>query len=312
MDAVRSRLPVNLDLTLGVLCHGAGDPTIVRARDGAWWRALRSPLGPATVRYAASATAREVEVAAWGPGAAWAVEAAPDALGARDRLDGFRPPPGSIVERAHHRFPGLRLTRTNGAFDPAVRAILGQKVTVVEAARSYLDLVGAWGDPAPAPAAPWPSTAHGGRVGLRVPPAPAATASRPYSDFHRFGIERRRAETLRTVAAHAGKLDAWLDLPAAEVGRRLCLLPGVGPWTAAHVTALAMGDPDAVPLGDYHLPNVVAWALAGEPRADDERMLDLLAPFAGHRGRVLRLLRAAGVRAPAFGPHRPLRSIRAY
>jgi 3-methyladenine DNA glycosylase/8-oxoguanine DNA glycosylase len=56
-----------------------------------------------------------------------------------------------------------------------------------------------------------------------------------------------------------------------------------------------LGDPDAVPTGDLHLPHQVGWALAGEPRADDARMLDLLAPFAGHRFRLLRLLLAAGL-----------------
>src|SRR4029453_406544 len=46
------------------------------------------------------------------------------------------------------------------------------------------------------------------------------------------------------------------------------------------------GDPDAVPVGDFHLPHLVAGALAGEPRGTDERMLEPLAPFAGHRRRV--------------------------
>ena len=64
----------------------------------------------------------------------------------------------------------------------------------------------------------------------------------------------------------------------------------------------AYGDPDAVTVGDYHLPNMVAWALAGEPRGTDERMLELLAPFAGHRGRVCGLLGRRGLTAPRFGP----------
>ena len=55
-----------------------------------------------------------------------------------------------------------------------------------------------------------------------------------------------------------------------------------------------LGDPDAVPTGDLHLPHEVAWALAGEESADDARMLELLEPFRGHRFRLLRLLLAAG------------------
>ena len=83
--------------------------------------------------------------------------------------------------------------------------------------------------------------------------------------------------------------------------RRLMAFEGVGPWTAAFVMAAALGDADAVPVGDYHLPNMVSWALAGEPRADDARMLELLEPYRGHRGRVVRLLKQAGVHAPKYG-----------
>ena len=72
---------------------------------------------------------------------------------------------------------------------------------------------------------------------------------------------------------------------------------------------LGLGDPDAVSVGDFHLPNLVSWALAGEPRGTDERMLELLEPYRGQRGRVQRLLEAGGITAPRFGPRRPLRSI---
>jgi hypothetical protein len=53
---------------------------------------------------------------------------------------------------------------------------------------------------------------------------------------------------------------------------------------------------------------MVAWALAGQPRGDDARMLELLEPFAGHRGRVCALLERAGIGAPRFGPRMPIRS----
>ena len=95
----------------------------------------------------------------------------------------------------------------------------------------------------------------------------------------------------------------------AEARRRLTALPGIGPWTAAEVAIVALGDTDAVSLGDYHLPNQVAWALAGEPRADDARMLELLEPWRGHRGRVIRLVVAGAGAAPRFGPRTALRSI---
>lgn len=131
-------------------------------------------------------------------------------------------------------------------------------------------------------------------------------AGTPYWVFHPFGIERKRADTLRAAAARADALERSID--AAEASQRLTALPGIGAWTAAEVTRAAYGDPDAVSVGDYHLKNVVAYALAGEPRADDDRMLQLLAPFPGHRGRVCLLLAAAGISAPKFGPRMPIRS----
>ena len=68
------------------------------------------------------------------------------------------------------------------------------------------------------------------------------------------------------------------------------------------------GDGDAVSVGDFHIPNTVAWALAGEARGTDARMLELLEPFRGHRGRVCMLLESAGIGAPKFGPRMPIRS----
>jgi hypothetical protein len=62
-------------------------------------------------------------------------------------------------------------------------------------------------------------------------------------------------------------------------------------------------------VGDFHLPNLVAWALAGEPRADDVRMLELLEPYRGQRGRVQRLLEASGMQAPRYGPRMAPRRI---
>ena len=84
---------------------------------------------------------------------------------------------------------------------------------------------------------------------------------------------------------------------------------GIGPWTVAEVARIALGDADAVSVGDFHVPNIVAWALAREPRGSDERMLELLEPYRPHRGRVQRLLETSGIRAPAFGPRMEPRAI---
>ena len=127
--------------------------------------------------------------------------------------------------------------------------------------------------------------------------------------FHRFGVERKRADTVRIACSCASRLEETLTLPLDSAYRRLAALPGIGQWTAAEVAMMALGDADAVSVGDYHLPNLVAWTLAGEPRADDARMLELLEPFRGQRGRVIRLVVAGGGGAPRRGPRMPLRSI---
>jgi 3-methyladenine DNA glycosylase/8-oxoguanine DNA glycosylase len=104
-------------------------------------------------------------------------------------------------------------------------------------------------------------------------------------------------------------LEETVEMALPQAYQRIQAFRGVGPWSAARVAMTALGDPDAVPTGDYHLPHMVAWALAERPRGTDEEMLELLEPYVGHRGRVLRLLLAAGVGAPRFGPRMSLRSI---
>ncbi len=93
-----------------------------------------------------------------------------------------------------------------------------------------------------------------------------------------------------------------MDLPLPEAYARLTAMPGIGPRTAAEVGVRALGDVDVVSVGDFHLPNLVAFALAGEPRGTDARMLELLEPWRGQRARVVRLLELSGIRAPRYGP----------
>lgn len=296
--AIGPATPVDLSLTLGQISRVGLARSIRRDGSGAWWRATRTPDGPVTVRYARSGGG--IVVAAWGPGTRSALEAAPWAVGARDSLEGFDPPPG-LVRELFRRFPGLRIPRTGAVFEMLLPTILGQKVTSVEAGAARRRLLAAWGEPAPAP--------PGGPM-LVLSPDPKVLAAQSYQDFHPLGVERRRAEAIRFAASRAPRLEEASAMELRAARRRLRAFPCVGAWTAAEVAAVALGDPDAVPVGDYHVPNTVAWALAGEPRGDDTRMLELLAPFAGHRLRVIRLLEAAGIGAPKFGPRSTVRSIR--
>jgi 3-methyladenine DNA glycosylase/8-oxoguanine DNA glycosylase len=214
-------------------------------------------------------------------------------IGCRDDLTGFDPGRG-IVRELHRRMPGLRITRSGEVLEALVPSILEQKIAGKLARASYRHLVLALGERAPGPA------------GLRLPPSAERLAAMRYQDFHRFGIEMRRANVIRHAAASPWVIRRALQASPAEAHRILRSLPGIGAWTAAEVAIVALGDADAVSVGDYHLPHQVAWVLTCEPRADDARMLELLAPFAGHRGRVLRLIGASGIQAPRFGPRQPL------
>lgn len=130
---------------------------------------------------------------------------------------------------------------------------------------------------------------------LRVPPPPEVWVRIPSWEWHRSGLEAVRARTIIGAARVARRLE---EEPSE---RRLRSLPGIGVWTAAEVRQRAAGDPDAVSVGDYHLPGLVGWALAGR-KVDDAGMLELLEPYAGHRYRVTRLLESSGKHPPRRGP----------
>ena len=298
--------PVDLRLTLGIHRRGASDPTLRFSRDGSAWRTSRTPEGPVTIRLVPSGM--EIRAQAWGPGAAWAIEQAPELVGADDD-------PGDFADRvaaSSHpflrtllsRYHAIRVGRTRRVLEALVPAFIEQKVTGAEASTAFVALVRRHGEPAPGP---W--EAEGRRSPMRVPPAAAKMAGLPGYAYHPLGLERRRADAIRIAASRAGRVEESVDLPLADAYARLRALPLVGPWTAAEVGVRAFGDPDAVSVGDFHLAHAVCRALAGEPRGTDERMLELLVPFDGHRARVIRLIEAAGIQAPRRGPRMAPRSI---
>ena len=292
--------PLDIGLILSAHGHGGGDPTFRADGDGSLWKTSLTPAGPATLRLTARPAQAQTSVRAlaWGPGAEWVLQALPDLLGGADDPGAFRPAHPLLRELAA-RHAGGRIGRTGRVLEALVPAVLEQKVVGLEAFRAWRLLLRRFGLPAPGPAP----------AGLRVCPPAATWAAIPSWEWHRAGVEGVRAATIRGAARVAGRLEEIVTLPPEEADRRLRSLPGIGAWTSAEVRQRACGDPDAVSVGDYNLPGAVGWALAGRV-VDDAGMLELLAPYAGHRHRAARLIELSGIRPPRRGPRNPVRDYR--
>ena len=261
--------------------------------DGSVWRATLTPAGPGTLRV--SVCGGEVRGEAWGPGAEWLLEQLPELLGGADEPDAFVPR-HRLVALARHRRPGLRLTRTGLVLESLIPSVLEQKVTTDEAYRAWRLLVRKYGEPAPGPAA-------GGR--LWVMPGPRTWALIPSWEWHRAGVDNKRASTILRAVRVAARLEEAVGMEPAAAQARLEVVPGIGPWTSAEVVQRSHGAPDAVTVGDLHLPGIVGWALAGDRNADDAAMLELLEPYAGQRHRAARFILLSGRTPPRRAPKMP-------
>lgn len=279
--------PLDLHGTVGVLRRGPRDPAYARTPDDAIWRAVHTPDGPGTIRIRQAGG--RITARAWGSGAQWLLDHAPALTGADDDPDALIPQ-HEVIRYAVAASPGLRLARTDRVWEALVPAVLEQKVVGAEAWRAWRYLVRRAGTRAPGPV---------GGPELWVPPRREDWPAIPSWEWHRAGVEPVRMRTLIGAAAVAVEHRA----------ERLAALPGIGRWTVAEVLGRAHGDPDAVAVGDYHLPRIVGMAMVGEA-LDDAGMLEVLEPYAGQRGRVIRLLTRAGVDRERRGPRVSVRDYR--
>lgn len=290
--------PVDLRATLGPLRRGAADPAHRIDAAGRFWRACLTPDGPGSLALGVSAGI--VHAQAWGDGAAWLLDGVPELLGEGDDWSGLDVSSVPVLRRVHRTSGGMRLARTRLVVDALVPAVLEQKVTGTEARRAWRLMLQRFGSPAPGPA-----------EGMRVPPSPRELLDLPTWEWHRLGVDGKRQRAIRAAVSVAHRLEECVAMTPDAAMARLQVIPGIGLWTAAETAQRALGHPDAVSVGDYHLPNMVVHLLTGRARGTDEEMLELLAPWAGQRQRVMRLIERTGISAPRFGPRFNYTDIRA-
>lgn len=280
--------PVDAKLTLKSLQRGRHDPTHRQEPDGTLWRTALTSSGPVTYRIRQQRL-DDLEIDAWGPGSDALIDNIRSELGAHDHPEDFRPA-HPVLERAWRQLPGLRVPRTGRPFEALVPAILEQRVVGLDAQAAWTRLVGAHGTqpPGPAPKA------------MRVAPSPATWAKVPSWEWRRAGVDLHRSKTAIIAARHAAKLDRAAADPARAYDL-MSAMPGVGVWTAAQVGHRALGDADALPLGDFHLARVTGMALLGHPLTDRE-IESFYLQWRPHRYRVVRILELTSRLAPRRSP----------
>ena len=227
----------------------------------------------------------------------------PALLGADDDPAGFVPTHPVLRDTWRAR-PGWRVPRSGRVLEALVPAVLEQKVTGREAWQR-LALAG----PALRRAGTGPGRAGPGRpaggAGRRDLGPGAVLGLAP-------GRRRPVAVPGRGDRRRPGRPAGGAGRPrsTAEATAALRTLPGIGVWTAAEVGQRALGDADAVSVGDFHLAGLVGWALVGE-KVDDDAMLELLEPYRGHRYRAVRMIELSGLHPPRRGPRYAGRDYRA-
>ncbi len=298
----RTDRQIDLRAQLGPLLRGTGDPTWALDASGGFWRTSLTPAGPGVERLWVDRGSQEVVQRSFGPGADWLCDRLPTLLGSDDDPTGFVPPPALRQTASTHR--DWRVGRTGLVLEALLPAILEQKVTGKEAWLGWRTLVNTFGTPAPAPSGAPPN--------LKVMPAPPVWTSIPSWEWHRASVDKARAVTAMAAARHANSIEEITHARAVIANERLRQIPGVGIWTTAEVAQRALGDSDAVSYRDYHLAKHIVYTLTGEQAGTDERLAQVLQPYAGHRYRIQRLVELGRHGMPRRGPRMTVQDMRKF
>lgn len=158
--------------------------------------------------------------------------------------------------------PGVRLPGGLDPFEIAVRAVLGQQVTIGAARKLTQKIVDAYG-----------ASIETGVPGLtRLFPDAAALAAADPGDIAGLGMPFARAQTLQRLGAAVAEGKLLLARGAVAAGREgLLALAGIGPWTVEYVALRGLGDPDAFPAGDSAIRAALGMKTGVEQRAEKWR-----------------------------------------
>ena len=319
-------LQVSPALRLGAMFspfrRGRGDPTI-RLSDAEVWRSAVTPAGPSSqhITFAVDGGAESLGLAAansqlpssnhpprrtlvsrsYGPGAQWLadrfenligqpnppeLQPTADVSGAQQLTVDF------VAEHYATASQSWQVPKSHGVWEATVGAILEQRVTGKEAKSTWRTLANKYGHPAPGPVP----------AGLAVLPEPNRLRQIPSWGWRQMGVDQARSRTLMRVSSLAHMLARLPDLDEETARQRFTSVPGLSHWSYAEMAQRALGDSDAVSVGDYHLSKVVVHSLTGERNGTDAEMLHLMAPYVGQRFLLQRVIESAGSKPERRGP----------
>lgn len=169
---------------------------------------------------------------------------------------------------------GLRVPGTLDGFELAVRAILGQQVTVAAGRTLTQRLVQRWGEDV---VTPWPG------LNKLFPSAQALAAAQP-AELGALGVVRQRQQAIVSLAKAVcqGQMDLSPGAPVAATLVQLQALPGIGPWTAQYIALRALRWPDALPASDVALHSALGVRNAPSPAKALEGAFAAFAPWRGY------------------------------